>query len=359
MVNFEARRIIMLIHILTNITLVISIIYLFYRFFYKFKRSILRHAYTRVALLTLLAVTLTIFTVDIDGYIISMYFVPLLLISLVRHPFLFTLSYGLVILVQWLTNIFHLETIIIFLVAYAVSTWVNYSLNMSKFINMTVSHSLFIFMYFGIIYLVFPGLPLMMIVAAILVAHLIMFVTTVILNDITIIARILNRYEQDEYTDHLTQLGNIKALDRDVERWMNSKNHITMYLIDIDGFGTYNEHYGYRAGDAIIRQMVDALKNTSPQGSLLFRNGGEEFTMLIPELSLDKSVRLADGIRKSIEKHRFYINDEEQISLTITIGIGYHSKSLDTNKNTLFKDAGDMLHAAKKQGQNQIMFSPL
>lgn len=349
----------MIIHVLINITLIISLIYLFYRLLYRVKRSILKHPYSRVALLTLLALVLTVFTIDIDGYTISMFFVPLLLISLVKHPFLFSLSYGLVILLQWFTDIFYLETIIIFLVSYAISTWVNYSLNFSKFINMTVSHSLFIIMYFGIIYFVLPSVPLMTIVLAILVSHLIMFVTTVILNDINIIARILNRYEQDEYTDHLTQLGNVKALDRDVERWMHSKNHITMYLIDIDGFGTYNEHYGYRTGDQIIRQMVDALNNTSPQGALLFRNGGEEFTMLIPELSLDKSVRLADGIRKNIEKHQFYINEEEQISLTITIGIGYHSKSLDTNKATLFKDAGDMLHAAKKQGQNQIMFSPL
>lgn len=349
----------MIIHVLINITLVISLIYLFYRFLYRFKKSVLEHPVTRVALLTMLAVVLTIFTVEIDGYIISMYFVPLLLISLVRQPFLFFISYGLVILTAWLTDVLYVEIIIIFLVAYTLSRGLNYKLNFSKFINMTLSHSLFIFIYFGIIYFVFSEISLMTIAAAIIVAHLTMFVTTVILNDINIIARILNRYEQDEYTDHLTQLGNVKALDRDVERWMHSKNHITMYLIDIDGFSAYNEHYGYRTGDSIIRQMVEALKNTSPQGALLFRNGGEEFTMLIPELSLDKSVRLADGIRKNIEKHQFHINEKEQISLTITIGIGYHSKSLNTNKSTLFKDANDMLHAAKKQGQNQIMFSPL
>lgn len=349
----------MFLDVLLNLTLVISIIYFYYRAIYRFNPSYVEHDCTQAILLAILALILAYLMIDINGFNMSMFFVPLLLISIFKHPIIFTLTLSLVFVMKWIEGIFYWEMIAIFLVAYVVSLLIDRSHNFSRFLNSTISHSLFIFIYFIGIYVAFEAISLSTMIIAIVISHIITFLTTIILNDINFIAKFVKRYEQDEYTDPLTHLGNSKALDRDVEKWIASKNHLTMYLIDIDGFSTYNENYGYRTGDAIIRQMVDALKNVSPQGSLLFRNGGEEFTMLIPELSFDKSVRLADGVRKSIENHQFYIDEDEQISLTISIGIGYHSKSLETDKTTLFKDAGDMLHRAKKQGQNQIMFSPL
>lgn len=349
----------MFLDVLINLTLVISIIYFYYRAIYRFNKSFVEHDRTQAILLAILALVLAYIMIDVNGFGISMFFVPLLLISIFKHPVIFSLTLLGVFMMKWIEGIFYWEMIVIFIVAHAIALLADHFQNFSRFVNSTISHSLFIFIYFIGIYVAFEVISLSTVFIAIIISHIIAFLTTIILNDINFIAKLIKRYEQDEYTDQLTQLGNSKALDRDVERWIASKNHLTMYLIDIDGFSTYNENYGYRTGDAIIRQMVDALKNISPQGSLLFRNGGEEFTILIPELSFDKSVRLADGIRKNIENHLFYIDDDEQISLTVTIGIGYHSKSLETDKTTLFKDAGDMLHRAKKQGQNQIMFSPL
>lgn len=349
----------MIIDVLINITLVISIIYLYYRTIYRINKSFVESERTRAILLSILALVLSYLTVDIQNVSISMFFVPLLLIPIIRQPVVFTLTIIGAFLIQWYAGIFHWEMILIVLGAYIVATLVNHFQNFSRFVNSTISHSLFIVLYFATLYLVFDTITFSITLFAIVISHVIAFITTITLNDIHSISRFIKRYEQDEYIDQLTQVGNIKALDRDVEKWLLNKNHITMYLIDIDAFTTYNENYGYRTGDYIIRQMADALKNAAPQGALLFRNSGEEFTMLIPELSFDKSVRLADGIRKNIENHRFYINEEEQISLTVSIGMGYHSKTLNTDKTTLFKDSGDMLHRAKKQGQNQIMFSPL
>lgn len=349
----------MILDVLMNLTIVVSIIYLYYRIIYKLNKSYVEHSQTQAILLAILALVLAYLMVDINGFYISMFFVPLLLISIDRHPIIFILTVSGVFLMKWGEGIFYWEMLAIFVGAYVIASIVDRIQNFSKFVNSTISHSLFILIYFISIYFVFDAISISTTIIAITISHVISFLTTITLNDINFIAKFLKRYELDEYTDHLTQLGNVKALDRDVEKWVQTKNHVTMYLIDIDGFSTYNENYGYHTGDYIIRQMVDALKNTSPQGAQLYRNGGEEFTLLIPELSFDKSVRLADGVRKNIANHMFYINEEEQISLTITIGIGYHSKSLKTDKTTLFKDAGDMLHRAKKQGQNQIMFSPI
>ena len=79
--------------------------------------------------------------------------------------------------------------------------------------------------------------------------------------------------------------------------------------------------------------------------------------MIIPDISFDRTVRLGEAIRNAVENTNFHVGENEVIKLTVSVGIGF--KTPETTRRQLFKDADNMLHAAKKMGQNQVMFSPV
>ncbi|MEJ7147094.1 GGDEF domain-containing protein, partial [Staphylococcus capitis] len=78
-------------------------------------------------------------------------------------------------------------------------------------------------------------------------------------------------------------------------------------LIDIDGFKDVNDTYTHQAGDAVLKQMSQLLKNYVPKQFLIFRNGGEEFSVVINDYTLDQSVKLAENIRQGVEKSSFHL----------------------------------------------------
>lgn len=81
----------------------------------------------------------------------------------------------------------------------------------------------------------------------------------------------------------------------------------------------------------------------------IFRNGGEEFSIVIFDYSLDRSVKLAENIRMAVEKSSFHLPNKEVIKLSVSIGVGYLSQDEYKSQRKVFKDADDMVHVAKKK----------
>lgn len=77
------------------------------------------------------------------------------------------------------------------------------------------------------------------------------------------------------------------------------------------------------------------------------------------DCSLDECVKLAESIRKAVEKSNFHLPDKIVIKLSVSIGVGYMTSESHKSQRKLFKDADDMLHVAKNEGRNQVMFSPI
>lgn len=66
-------------------------------------------------------------------------------------------------------------------------------------------------------------------------------------------------------------------------------------------FKDVNDHYSHQSGDAVLKQMSQLLKTMSQTSSKIFRNGGEEFSVVIRDYTLDQSVKLAENIRSGVE----------------------------------------------------------
>ncbi|WP_462419930.1 GGDEF domain-containing protein [Salinicoccus sp. Marseille-QA3877] len=345
----------MLIDFVLNISLTISGIYLFHRIQYTEDSAKLSSPMFQVTLMTTLAVLLLFVPIDYMGYSFSLFFVPMLLIqSKIYNKIASLIIVGAAH--YFMTGHSLIETAIFaglyMIVIFSVPFFKSMNTNIITWLNL-----IFTLLFLAGIHVFIEPLGLMQFIIISAMSSAVMVTASTMYQDMNSMVKVLKRLNTEDYVDHLTQLGNIKALDNEVNRLNNKAETISMLLIDIDHFKVINDLHDYTAGDAVIKQITGLLKNYVPTGGSIYRNSGEEFSMIIPDISFDKTVRLAEAIRNAVENTNFHVGENEVIKLTVSVGIGF--KTPDTTRRQLFKDADNMLHAAKKMGQNQVMFSPV
>ncbi|MDD3477760.1 MAG: sensor domain-containing diguanylate cyclase [Candidatus Izemoplasmatales bacterium] len=99
----------------------------------------------------------------------------------------------------------------------------------------------------------------------------------------------------------------------------NRKRSATLSVIDIDHLKTINDTYGHDIGDAYIRHFVDAIVAASPKDVIIGRIGGDEFSVLLPEVDLAETELFFDGIRDTLEKNKFR-QGKQWIPVTFSVG---------------------------------------
>src|SRR5260370_13408228 len=136
----------------------------------------------------------------------------------------------------------------------------------------------------------------------------------------------LNRqlFEQSR-TDPLTQLGSRLKLSEDLENIHARANRYghtyCAIMCDVDFFKAYNDSKGHLPGDEVLRAVARALRNTARSGDQLYRYGGDEFMILLPEQSLDAGLAAAERYRKAIEELAIP-HDSSPANNVVTISAG-------------------------------------
>lgn len=165
--------------------------------------------------------------------------------------------------------------------------------------------------------------------------------------------------------DPLTGLSNRGYLEHRLkEEIANSKRHkthLSAILMDIDYFKKVNDTYGHHAGDTVLENVADYLKNEIlREGDTVVRYGGEEFLILLPHTEKEKAYIVAERIRKDIENKKIKIEDNKSIKkdIKITFSLGVSELSDIVNKtdsgNELIKKADEALYKAKEEGRNRV-----
>jgi len=125
---------------------------------------------------------------------------------------------------------------------------------------------------------------------------------------------------------------------------------ITLAMVDIDNFKNINDTYGHDIGDEVIKTIVNKISSEIRDSDIFIRFGGEEFVILLPNTSIDKSMVILEKVRKTIEECK----SVKDVSFTISIGVAEYIYS-EINFDKVLKRADDGLYIAKNSGKNRIV----
>ena len=183
-------------------------------------------------------------------------------------------------------------------------------------------------------------------------------------NKLEVIKKINFMYSQTRYmsvTDPLTGLYNRRHFEDCVEReFLRSKiykSNLSFAIIDIDFFKKINDTYGHSCGDFVLKEVAYKILQTFRKTDMVFRYGGEEFTVIITETPMEKAVIPLERLRKAIYNTEFLYRNQP-VKLSISIGVSEVNDSTETI-HELFEKADKALYKAKENGRNQICTSHL
>ncbi len=159
--------------------------------------------------------------------------------------------------------------------------------------------------------------------------------------------------EQISVIDHLTKVYNRKYYDETLEKEIYSASRydydLSLMILDIDYFKAVNDTYGHLVGDSVLKEFADILTKNSRKSDIISRIGGEEFTILVSNDSIEATYAFAQKLRKSVEEYDFSVVGN------ITVSIGISSFINNDTPETLFKRVDDALYMGKENGRNQVV----
>jgi diguanylate cyclase (GGDEF)-like protein len=171
-------------------------------------------------------------------------------------------------------------------------------------------------------------------------------------------ARLFEEINRLAVTDDLTGLYNIRYLKRvlgeEVKRSIRYSRPLSFIMLDIDFFKIYNDQHGHPRGDEVLRILSGLLQQNTRDVDTVFRYGGEEFSVIIPEVGKQEAYGMAERIRRVIQEHLFpYEEDQPGGNLTVSIGVANLPDDADEGEE-LIDMADRALYRAKQSGRNRV-----
>ena len=171
-------------------------------------------------------------------------------------------------------------------------------------------------------------------------------------------ARMYESVKLKSLTDAMTNLNNYRSFEERLKAEINQANRknspLSLIMIDIDNFKNYNDSLGHPAGDQALRQLGRILKDVSREGDVVNRYGGEEFSIILPDVPKDLVYVLAERLRERVEQEPFY-REEVQPNGRLTISLGGATLPDDANDfDRLVRCADEALYYSKENGRNRF-----
>ncbi len=169
--------------------------------------------------------------------------------------------------------------------------------------------------------------------------------------------------ERVALTDPLTGLPNHRTMmdhiEEELMRCQRTRESCAVVFIDLDHFKHINDTWGHRAGDAVLREASSRLKESSRQGDVVGRYGGEEFVMLLSDTNLQAAQQAAERFRVALAEKSCILDvgedraDANSITFTASIGVAVYGEH-GTTREALIEAADRAMYNAKQTGRNQV-----
>jgi diguanylate cyclase len=165
----------------------------------------------------------------------------------------------------------------------------------------------------------------------------------------------LDETEAKALVDPLTNVLNRNAYNMKITQlireFSQSQVYFCLLVLDIDYFKKFNDNYGHKAGDRVLRSVAASVQDSLRASDLVFRYGGEEFVVLLNSIQEDIALKLAEKIRKNVEKD-YFIDKEKKLKVTISLGVACVKEG--ESEVELFERADKAMYEAKLKGRNRV-----
>jgi diguanylate cyclase (GGDEF)-like protein len=168
-------------------------------------------------------------------------------------------------------------------------------------------------------------------------------------------AQLYQKMETLATTDGLTLLNNHRTfqelLAKEMERSRRYQRPLSLLLMDIDHFKSFNDTYGHPVGDLVLKEISTCIRQSIRINDIAARYGGEEFTVIIPETGPEGAMVIAERIRRTVEQHTI-VSLDNRLHVTISLGCSVMPVHA-TTQQALIDSADKALYFSKGNGRNR------
>ena len=172
--------------------------------------------------------------------------------------------------------------------------------------------------------------------------------------------RVLDDLREQAMTDPLTGLYNRRFMWEFLQReWIRSKRKdipLAVIMIDLDYFKRVNDTFGHQAGDFVLTAVSALLRTHIRSTDIVCRHGGEEFSLILPETTLEIVRRRAENIQAAIKRLDLEFRNVPLGRITASFGVALFPDNADA-PDAMLRAADEALYAAKGEGRDRIVIS--
>lgn len=162
---------------------------------------------------------------------------------------------------------------------------------------------------------------------------------------------------QQAIRDPLTGLFNRRymeeTLERELRRAERRQAPLGIIMFDLDHFKKFNDTFGHAAGDIVLREIGAFLQTHVRAEDIACRLGGEEFIVILPEASLEDTLKRAEQLREGVKQLQVRYHDQALGAVTVSLGVAVFPEHGSTAEATL-QVADAALYRAKREGRDRV-----
>ncbi len=166
------------------------------------------------------------------------------------------------------------------------------------------------------------------------------------------------KLERQSIRDGMTGLFNRSfmeiALERELHRSARQRRELALMMVDIDHFKQFNDTFGHEAGDVVLREVAENLRLGVRGEDIACRFGGEEFVVILPEISTAAALDRAELLRQRVSELALRFHGQPLRQVTISIGVAIYPLNAETSED-LLRWADRAMYTAKHRGRNRVV----
>lgn len=174
-------------------------------------------------------------------------------------------------------------------------------------------------------------------------------------------ARTFEKVSERARIDALTGLPHHGSLMQSLGELLSARHSragaLGLIMVDVDDFKHVNDTYGHPVGDALLAQLAARLRAVVRHPEHVYRYGGEELTVLVPDGDARTTAGVAERIRDAVGSRAFSVGAREPIPVTCSLGVA-SSPTHASDSDALICAADDALLTAKRNGKNRVELAP-